>query len=68
MLIPDASVSRYRGLVALDNFMHTCLLTIGFALSCRSWYVLFHVQDTFTEGSLHNSSLTSAGAGKNVLR
>ena len=33
--------------------MYVSLLTIVFAFSYRSWYILFHIQSVFTEVSLY---------------
>ena len=65
--IVDASVSRYKGLTALESVMHASLLIIFLALSYRSWYMLFHVQSVSTDVSFCSGLPISASLVRNYV-
>ena len=59
-LMPDASVSRYRGLDTSENFIQASCLIIFLVLSYRSCYILFHDYSAVTDVIFCSGSQTSA--------
>ena len=62
--IPDASVSRYRGLISSQNIMHTSSFINDFVLSYRAWYEAFYIHTALLGVSFSNGSHTFAVLGE----
>ena len=65
---PDASVSKYSGLVSLENFMHSSAFMMDFDLLNNFWYVAFQVHSVLTNVSCFSALHTSSVLEENLLR